>query len=141
MSDKMLYKSKKMRLTVNHGGLGYILGVVEGYDMELLKEGGVVPFYDSETGRHAVGTRHATFRLRRFFKADTNQTALLMDLFHSETHFNLTGELNVSGIGGSSIMLSDCLIYSYGKPGGTANDIIVEEARGEATDWVKGVTD
>jgi hypothetical protein len=60
-----------MRVSALQAGLGYILGVVEGFEIELLKEGGVVPHFDSETGKHAVGTRHATFRLRRWFKTDT----------------------------------------------------------------------
>jgi len=54
-----------MRVTIIQGGTPYVLGVVEGFEMELIKEGGVAPHYDSETGRHAVGTRHATFRVRR----------------------------------------------------------------------------
>lgn len=138
MSTNGPFKCKRMRVSALQAGLGYILGVVEGFEIELLKEGGVVPHFDSETGKHAVGTRHATFRLRRWFKTDTGQTDLLYDLFTNEIHFNLTGE--ITGVSGSAITLSDCLIYNYGPKTGTANDIVSEEARGEALDWSSNIT-
>lgn len=133
------FKAKNMRISISQGGLGYILGVVEGYDIELIKEGGVVPHYDSETGKHAVGTRRATFRLRRWFKSDiSTQTDLIYDLFANDTRFNMTGELN--NVSGSAITLSDCLIYTYAPRTGGANDIIAEEGRGEATDYSSNIT-
>jgi len=124
-----------MRITVINGGLTYVLGVVEAYDIELIKEGGVTPHYDSETGKHAVGTKHATFRMRRWYYADTGQEALLYDLMNNETPFNMDGEL--TGVSGSKVTLSSCLIYSYSPRTGGANDIVAEEARGEALDWSK----
>lgn len=132
------YKCKKMRVTIYHTGMSYTLGVVEGYDIELIKEGGVTPYYDSETGKHAVGTRHATFRLRRWFKADDSNTDLIYDLFNDETHFDLWGELN--DVAGSRIILSDCLIYRYAPRTGGANDIIAEEGTGEARDYSSNIT-
>lgn len=132
------YKCKRMRVKVTEAthGVEVCLGVVEGMDIELIREGGVVPHYDSETPKHAVGTRHATFRLRRWFKTDYQHTDLLFDLFDNETQFWLSGEL--SNISGSTIMLSGCLIYSYRPVTGGANDIVSEEARGECVDWVAG---
>lgn len=132
------YKCKRMRVKVKNAitGIEYCLGVVEGMDLELIREGGVVPHYDSETGKHAVGTRHATFRLRRWFKTDSGQTDLLFDLFDDETEFWLSGEL--SNIAGSIIILSGCMAYSYRPVTGGANDIVSEECRGECVDWFAG---
>ena len=134
----MPFKSKRMRLSVKINGTTWILGVVEGSDIELNKEGGVAFHYDSETGKHAVGTRHGTFRLRRWFKTDSGKTDLLYNLFVNETHFNLEGE--ISGLAGSMIGLSDCLLYGYRPVTGGANDIVSEEARGEAIDYFGNIT-
>jgi len=74
MSSVGPFKAKRLRVTVINCATGesYTLGVVEGLDIKLHKEGGVVPHYDSETGKHAVGTRHGTFRIKRWFKTDSN---------------------------------------------------------------------
>ena len=129
------YKCKRMRIVVGTT----TLGVVEAYDIELIREGGVTPHYDSETGKHAVGTRHATFRLRRWFYADVGEENLIYDLFQGDgvdpDHFDMSGEL--SGVAGSRITLISCCIYSYAPRTGGANDIVAEEARGEAIDWFK----
>lgn len=127
-----------MRLSVKIGATTYILGVVEASDIELIKEGGVAFHYDSETGRHGRGTRHATFRLRRWFKVDDGKTDLLYDLFDNDTRFNLEGE--ISDLAGSMIGLSDCMLYGYKPVTGGANDIVSEEARGEATDYYGTIT-
>lgn len=134
----MPYKCKRMRVQIVEGATVYTLGVIEAYDIELIKEGGVVPHYDSETGEHAIGTRHATFSARRWFKADDANTDLIFDLFDGERHFNLRGRLvDASGnpIAGTMITLSDCVIYTYAPRTGGANDIVSEEGRGEARDW------
>jgi len=135
------FKCKRMRITViDIGGATHVLGVVEGMDIRMLKEGGVVPHYDSETGKHAVGYRHGTFRIRRWFKTDAGKGALLFDMFNGETVFDLQGEITDKA--GSTLILSACLIYEYGPITGGANDIVSEEARGEAVDWRTGtVTD
>lgn len=117
-----------MRVTV----AGTIVGVVEGMSIELIKEGGVEFYYDSETGKHAKGTRHATFSVRRWYKTDTD-TDLLYDLFNDDIPFSLTGQL--SNVSLSTIGLSNCEIYRYRLVTGTANDIVAEEASGEAVDW------
>lgn len=122
------YKAKRLRVTV----AGVTVGVVEGLSIELIKEGGVEFYYDSETGMHAKGTRHATFSIRRWFKTDTD-TDLLYDLFNDDIPFTLTGQ--ITGVTGSTITLSDCEIYRYRLVTGTANDIVAEEASGEAVDW------
>lgn len=143
------YKCKRMRVVViPHGihctdpptmpsgwtqGNRYILGTVEGMDIELIREGGIVPHYDSETGKHAVGTRHVTLRLRRWFKADLRQTDLIFDLMNSQVLFSLESQL--TNVQGSTLTLSDCLIYTYRPVTGGANDIVSEEGRAECVDW------
>jgi len=144
MSSVGPFKCKRMRVTVIDclTGESYTLGVIEGLDIKIGKEGGVVPHYDSEVGKHAIGTKKVSFRVRRWFKTDSNvsslgraQHGLLFDMLNNETHFNLSGE--ISALGGSTIMLSDCVIYDFGPVTGGANDIVSEEAVGQATDWVK----
>ena len=137
------YKCKRMRVQIVEDVNVYTLGVVEAFDIELIKEGGVVPHYDSETGEHAIGTRHATFSVRRWFKADNSNTDLIFDLFDGERHFNLRGRLvgaDGSAVAGSMITLSDCVIYTYAPRTGGANDIVSEEGRGEARDWIGDIT-
>ena len=133
------YKCKRMRIyIVDSLGATHTLAVVEGLVRELIKEGGVVPHYDSETGKHAIGTRHATFTLTRWFKASDADNDLMYDLFNGEEHFNLEGEIYEGGaIAGSRITLSDCIGYTYTPRTGGSNDIVAEELRGEARDWYK----
>jgi len=122
---------KAKRMTINIAGAGTV-GVVEGLAIELIKEGGIEFYYGSETGKHAKGTRHATFSIRRWFMTDTD-TDLLYDLFNDDIPFTLTGAL--IGVANSTVSLSDCEIYRYRLVTGTANDIVAEEASGEAVDW------
>jgi len=122
------FKAKRLRI----GVAGVTVGVVEGLSIELIKEGGIEYYYDSETGKHAKGTRHATFSVRRWFKTDTD-TDLLYDLFNDDIPFTLSGQL--TGVANSTVNLSDCEVYRYRLVTGTANDIVAEEASGEAVDW------
>jgi len=116
-----------------------VVGVVENMSVELIKEGGIEPHYGSDTGKHAIGTRHATFTLRRWMYIDAKKR-LLFELFNDETPFNL--EFGISDmedapafIVGMKIILSDCTGYRWRPVTGTANDICVEELIGEAVDW------
>lgn len=136
------FKCKRMRVIVQHPTLGAVtVGVVEGLSIEMIKEGGVEFYYDSEIGAHAKGTRHATFTIRRWFMTDltgSEDKDLLFDIFNNDIVFNLVGDLPQdypSGI--ARITLSACQIYRWRPVTGTANDIIAEEAVGEALDWVK----
>lgn len=136
-----------MRVIVNHPTLGAVtVGVVEGLSIETIKEGGIEFFYDSEIGAHAKGTRHATFTIRRWFMTDLRSGAplgsspydkdLLWDIFNDDVVFNLVADLPQdypSGI--ARLTLSACQIYRWRPVTGTANDIIAEEAVGEALDW------
>lgn len=136
------FKCKRMRVIVNHPVLGAVtVGVVEGLSIELIKEGGLEYYYDSETGAHAKGTRHATFTIRRWFMTDLSGSEdkdLLFDMFNDDVTFNLVGDLAQDfPTGKSKITLSGCQIYRWRPVTGTANDIIAEEAIGEAVDWLK----
>lgn len=133
------YKAKRLRVQID----GQTVGVVEGLSIELIKEGGIEFYYGSETGKHAKGTRHATFSIRRWFVTDTGSYTildgvhsgdqLLYDLFNDDLPFALSGE--VIDNTPSLIYLSDCQIYRFRLVTGTANDIVAEEASGESVDW------
>lgn len=129
------HKAKNVLVIVD----GNTVGVVENMSVELIKEGGVEPHYGSDTGKHAIGTRHATFTLRRWMFIDSKKK-LLYDLFNDETPFNL--EFGISDmaaapdfVAGMKIILSDCGGYRWRPITGSANDIVAEELIGEAVDW------
>jgi len=114
-----------------------ILGVVEGFDIELSYEGGVTHRYGSKEGKHSVGGKKATFTIRRWYMAD-DDTDLLFDLFNNRIPFSLYGYLiddEGNTITGSQVMLSNCIIYRWRPRTGAANDIVGEEASGQATAW------
>lgn len=133
-----------MFVYINHAGLGsggssdIFLGIVEGLSIELIKEGGIEFYYASETGKHAKGTRHATFTIRRWFGADETavKRGLLYELFNGDIPFSLIAKVDDQG--DMMVFLSDCEIYRWRPITGTANDIIAEEAVGEAVDWTSG---
>jgi len=136
------FKCKRMRIVVQHPTLGQVtIGVVEGLSIETIKEGGIEFYYDLEIGAHAKGTRHATFTIRRWFMTDLSGSEdkdLLFDMFNDDISFNLISDLPQdypSNI--AQIILSACQIYRWRPVTGTANDIIAEEAIGEALDWIK----
>ena len=129
------YKAKNVLVVVD----GSTVGVVENMSVELIREGGIEPHYGSETGKHAIGTKHATFTLRRWMFIDTKKK-LLFDLFNDKTPFNL--EFGISDmaavpdfVAGMKIILSDCTGYRWRPVTGSANDIVVEELIGEAINW------
>ena len=129
------FKAKNVLVIVDSN----TVGVVENMSVELIREGGIEPHYGSETGKHAIGTKHATFTLRRWMYIDTKKK-LLFDLFDNKTAFNL--EFGISDmaaapdfVAGMKIILSDCVGYRWRPVTGTANDICVEELIGESVDW------
>jgi len=129
------YKAKNVLVKVGTD----IVGVVENMSVELIREGGVEPHYGSETGKHAIGTKHATFTLRRWMFLDTKKK-LLFDLFDLKTQFHLyfgisDMEAAPDFVDGMKIMLSDCVGYRWRPITGAANDIVAEELIGEALDW------
>lgn len=130
------YKCKRMLVKVGDD----VVGLVEGTAYEFIKEGGIEPHYGSETGKHGIGTRKATFRIRRWMFVDTKKK-LLYDLFNGETLFTL--EFGISDmadspdfVAGMKIVLSDCIGYRWNPITGATNDTIGEELIGEAVDWI-----
>jgi len=119
---------------------GNPLSVVEGATRELEKDGGVEHYYGSQTGKHAIGGNRVTFSIRRWYKTDSGKGALLVTLFQNEQSFML--EELLTGVSGSTLTLSDCKIYRFRLVTGAPNDIVAEEASGEATAWdIAGITD
>jgi hypothetical protein len=117
-----------------------VVGLVEGTAFEFVKEGGIEPHYGSETGKHGIGTRKATFSIRRWMFVD-NKKKLLYDLYNGETLFTLEFGINdapssTSFDTGKKIVLSDCIGYRWRPVTGAANDTVGEELIGEAVDWI-----
>ena len=123
------FKCTQMLLKINTA----TIGVVEGASIELEIEGGIEHTYGSRSGKHAAGGKRATFSVRRWFMSDVD-TDLLYDLFNDELLFSLSGEID--GVAGSIVHLSDCRIYRWKPVMGGANDIVAEEASGEAVSWL-----
>lgn len=128
-------KAKKVLVIVNNN----VVGVVEGFATEFIREGGIEPHYNSETGKHAIGTKHVTFSIRRWMWIDTKKR-LLFDMFHNSTEFNLdfgysTNQTTVDT--GKKLTLSGCIGYRWKPVTGAANDIVAEELVGEAIDWIE----
>lgn len=138
------YKAKRVMIKVGSD----IVGVVEGYTNEGIREGGVEPHYTSETGKHAIGTKHLTFSLRRWMYIDPNKKRLLYDLWKNSTIFMLYFGISDSAtnptdiLAGTEFVLSDCVAYRWRPVTGSANDIVAEEITGEALDYIDSdVTD
>lgn len=121
-------KSKELRIKID----GVTVGVVEATSMELGYEGGTEPTYDSDTPNHAIGTKKATFSIRRWMGVDTDKD-LLFDLFNLKLPFSLSSE--IKNVSDSKVTLSNCKMYRWRYVMGAANDIVAEEGSGEATDW------
>jgi len=129
-------KAKKVLVIVDSN----VVGVVEGFATEFIREGGIEPHYNSETGKHAIGTRHATFSIRRWMYVDTKKK-LLFDLMNDKKSFNL--EFGITDmedtpdfVTGTKLVLTDCVGYTWKPVTGAANDIVAEELVGEAIDWI-----
>lgn len=127
------YKCKDMVIEIDDVVIGY----VEGMSIELMYEGGIEYVYGSQTGKKAIGTKHATFTIRRWFYADIDKD-LLFDLFNGETYFTLEGILldaNGNQIANSAIKLTNAFGLRWRPVLGTAGDTVAEELIGEAEDW------
>jgi hypothetical protein len=142
MTQSGPFRCINMRLVATVGGTDYTLSVVEGYDIQMGYEGGAEPYYGSRTRKHSAGSKTATFSITRWFYSDAGQENLLLDLFLNETEFTLTGDLidnNGTPIATTEISLTQCRLYKYRPRTGAADDIIGEEASGEAINWTTDV--
>lgn len=132
-------KTKKVRVEVN----GTTLDVVELVNLEALHEGNVESKYGKDwsgtqykpRNRHKIGMKRSRFTIRRWFKAGQADTDLLYNLFENDTVFVLKEWLNDGVPGYSGLELDDCEGYGYSAETGGANDIIIEELRGEGLEW------
>lgn len=131
------YVGKKLRVTIKSGADTYILGVVEMMELEVLRDGKVEHYYH-DNRKHSVGMKRVRFRVRRWFKSDqSDRTNLLYNLHLNNTTFDLSEFLkDITGtfVG---LTLNDCVIYRYAEVTGSANDVVAEEASGEALVWEK----
>jgi len=128
----MGYTCTEMKLTLD----SVVLDVVEGADIELERAGGVEGFYNSETGKHAIGMKRGRFTVRRHLR-DNLDSDLIFDLFDNKLPFSLSGEID--GVANSQLVLSDCIIYRYRWVMGGVNDIVAEEAQGECLNWSSNI--
>lgn len=121
-------KCKELRIKID----GVTVGVVESVSQDLSYEGGTEPVYDSDSPNHAIGTKKASFSIRRWLGVDSDKD-LLFDLFNNKLPFALSSE--VKNVSDTKVTLSNCKIYHWRPVYGNANDIVAEESTGEATDW------
>jgi len=132
------YRCVNMVVTITIGATPYVVGVVEGMDIDLGYEGGPEAHYGSRIKKHSAGSKNATFTLTRWFYTDIGQEDLLLDLFADETEFSLSGNLiDAQGaeIPNTKITITGCRLYRWRPRTGGADDIIGEEASGSGTDW------
>ena len=132
------YRCINMLVKATVGVTVYTIGVVEGFDINLGYEGGAEPYYGSRVRKHSAGSKTASFSITRWFFADATQESLLLDLFLNETLFTLEGDLiDNSGnpISNTKVSITNARLYKWRPRTGRADDIIGEEASGQATDW------
>ena len=117
---------------------GYVLGVVEGADIQLDYKGSADPVYGCRIPIISLGAYEVTFTITRWYFADDSQKDLLLNLFASETSFSLSGQLydnTGTSVSNSKLTITGCKIMKYRPKTGAANDIIGEEASGSGTNW------
>lgn len=132
------YRAINLKVEIIDGANTYTVGVVDGLDIDLSFDGGAEPYYGSITRKHSSGCKKVSLTLSRWYFADEDQQDLLLSLFNSRTEFNLRGSLITNSgqpIPNSAIVIKNVLLYKYRPKTGSANDIIGEEASGEALDW------
>ena len=132
------FRCTNMLVKLTYGGTTYIVGVVEGYDINIGYKGGAEPYYGSRIRKHSAGSKEATFAITRWFYSDAGQENLLLDMFLNEVEFSLEGDLQTNdgvAIPHTQIQLTGCRGYKYRPRTGHADDIIGEEMSGQATNW------
>lgn len=132
------YRCVNMKVSIISGSTTYVVGVVEGFDINVGYKGGAEPYYGSRTPKVSAGSYEATFNLTRWFYTDAKQEQLLLDLFLGEVDFTLEGSLvdnTGTPISNTTIMLTGCRMMKWRPRTGHADDIIGEEGSGVATGW------
>jgi len=149
MSQSGPFRCINMLIKATVGATIYTIGVVEGFDIQLGYEGGAEPYYGSRIRKHSAGSKTITFSLTRWYYTDATQENLLFTLFQNEIEFDLEGDLITNQgvpIGGGEtsnavIEINDARLYKWRPRTGKADDIIGEEASGQATDWTVTIVD
>lgn len=144
MSQSGPFRCINMLIKATVGTTVYVIGVVEGFDIQLGYEGGAEPYYGSRVRKHSAGSKTCTFSITRWYYTDATQENLLFNLFLNEIQFELEGDLITNSgvpIGGGAtsnavISITNARLYKWRPRTGKADDIIGEEASGQATDWV-----
>ena len=133
------FRCVNMIITVKTAsGNTYTIGVVEGTDIQMSYKGGAEPIYGTRIPVISSGSFQVSFTITRWYFADAGQQDLLLNLFESETDFQLSGTLyDQSGtqVGNSKLTITGCRILKYRPKTGGADDIIGEEASGSGTNW------
>lgn len=118
---------------------GYVLGVVEGTDIQLgYANSKSEPVVGSQMPILSSGVYQVTFTISRFYFSDSNQKDLFIALFSTQTSFSLEGTIydnRGNEVTGSTLQIMGCKILKYRPIMGNANDIIGEEASGYGTNW------
>jgi hypothetical protein len=137
------FRCVNMVVTINIDSTDYVVGVVEGLDIDLSYTGGTEPVYGTRTPRHSAGSKKATFTLTRWYYADAGQEDLLYRLFRDELTFTLKGHLldphAETEVSNTSITITGCRLYRWRPRTGGADDIIGEEAQGQGTGWTSEI--
>ena len=141
------FRCTNMVIQIVSGVTTYTVGVVEGVDIDMTYAGGAEPTYGTRIRKHSAGSKQVKFSLSRWYYADSGQEDLLLDLFDAETSFSLVGylvdmngtEIKNDGTSATKITLTGCRLYRWRPKTGGADDIVGEEASGEATDWTLSV--
>lgn len=136
--------TKKMRLIID----STTVDVVELVNLEVFHEGNVESKYgQTDNGsqyipwnRHKIGIQKVRFTIRRWFKAGNADTDLLYDLHNADTEFTLIEYLNDVYGEFAGLQINNCISYGYSADTGTANDIIIEEIRGEGLTYETYIT-
>lgn len=137
------YRCTNMVLSITVDSTEYIVGVVEGVDIDLSYAGGAEPYYGSRIRRHSAGSKAITFTLTRWFYTDEGQEDLLLNLMDNETEFTLAGHLVDSEgleISNTTVTITGCRLYRWRPRTGGADDIIGEEGSGQGTNWTFDVS-
>jgi len=133
------YRCVNMVVSITVDEVEYIIGVVEGLDIDLSYVGGTEPVYGTRTPKHSAGSKKATFSLTRWYYADAGQEDLLYSLFDGELTFTLSGYLldphDETEVSNTKITITGCRLYRWRPRTGGADDIIGEEASGSGTGW------
>jgi hypothetical protein len=133
-----LFRGVNLVLTVIVDDTTYILGCVEGSDIDLGYEGGAESSYGTRIKRIGKGSKKASLTITRWYYADEGQEDLLLDLFKNEDVFDVEGYLidkDGTQISDTTIKIIGVQMMNWKPRTGGAEDVLGEEGRALAVDW------